>query len=337
MCLSKLLPIGDGAAYHSNTAILLLTGMVLFIWDRQWRLATVFACLASLTQQPTILYVGVLLVLGLWWAQDRRALLRLLLAYGVFLAALVAVATAAYCLTGERMLGQTGQGADSARFGLVREALRSPAATVPYLAHRVWVFGLLVLTGTGFLPLALLGGCGRRSLWIMATTVVYLLPVSVGHIYRLHYAAIPATMLCAAAVRSVAEWSTMRRRLVGPLAVATCAACAAYVGTASMDPFLNFGDRVVYSALLPAIADGFLARGERLAAKGHDAAAIRDFKHATLEDPRFRPVAYANIVKAYVRLGRPDLAAPWHAKLRALTQTQSPTRADTASPGDPAR
>ena len=322
MNLSKFLPIGEGAIFHDGTIVMLLAAMVLFTAEKQWALVTVFACLAALTQRPTIFFVGVFLLFGLLLGQDRKPLARCLLSYLAFLAVLALGIVVAGKLTGESSYWRhTLAHEDSRKLVLVREALHIPGVTIPYMLRRTWAFWLLILTGAGFLPLAMLAGCRRLSVWILAATLMYLLPISLGYIHRIHYASTPVVMLCAAGVLAIATWGRKRKILAGPLVIASSLACVACIAPTSRDWDLGFGDRVLYASLSHlAIADGFMARGARFAEAEDHAAAIQDFKRAAMESPRHRGRAYAQIAAIYDQQGRPEMARHWRHKAQALAQ-----------------
>lgn len=320
MNLSKFLPIGEGAVYHDGTIVMLLTAVVLFTAEKQWLLVTVFACLAGLTQRPTIFFVGAYLAAGVLIGPHRKPLVRCLVGYAAFMSLLALGIFAAGHVTGEWAYWQRSLAyEDTRKLTLVREALRIPGETIPYMLERTWALWLLILAGTGFLPLAMLAGCGRLSACLLCTTLLYLLPISLAPVHRIHYAALPVVMLTAAGALAVAGWRQKLRTLLCPLVVASSVACVAYIAPASSDWELRFGDRVLYASLPHmAIADGLMARGTRRAQRGENAAAIRDFRRAAMESPRHRAQAYAQIASVRDEQGRPDQASQWREKARAL-------------------
>ena len=320
MSLAKFLPIGEGAIFHDSTIVMLLAALALFAAEGQWPLAVVMACLVSLTQRPIIMYVGLFMLLGLVWRQDRRVLMRCLAIYIGFLLLAGAVTLAVGKATGDWAQWQERFAReDSRKFDLLREMVHIPGVTIPYLLRRTWTFWLLILTGAGFLPFAMLAGRDRLSVWVLVTTLLYLLPVTVGYIHRIHYASVPAAMFCLAGLRALATMSSVRRRWIGAMAVGASAACVTYVATASRDWDLRSGHRTLYASLPPAdVADGYLARASDLARAGRTPAALRCFERAAFENPGHRRAAYAAIADVCDATGRHDAAQQWRQKVQAL-------------------
>ncbi len=318
MSMTKALPIGDAAAYHDNTEMLCIAGMLLFGLERDWPLFLTCACLASLTQHPTILLVGLLIVVGMAWREDRRALGRCLFAWAAFLvlclAALYVIGHAAHDWPywRRRLLSD-----DNRRFSLLAEAARNPSSSLGYLLERMRAFWSLVLMMSGFLPLFLLGGCRRFSLWAAAATALYLLPVSASSIHRIHYVSLPVMMFAAAGIHAAAGWPRRRFVILAPLCVLVFAACAARLTGASRDTSFTFGHYVLHSsAPFNTLARGRMEFAARLASEGRPAAAIEQLRQAALEDPAARAAAYAGVAEIYERMGDSARAARWRARSR---------------------
>jgi len=331
MNVSRFLPIGDDAAYHDNTIILLLVAMTLFAVERQWALMVVFACLASLTQRPTVIYVGLFMLGGLVWRPYRSGMARSLLAYIGFLVLLAMAICVVGRATGEwsEWRESFAQG-DARRLALVHEMRHIPGVTIPYLLRRASVFWLLMFAGAGFLPFLLWPRGGRVAAWVLGATVVYLLPITVGHILRIHYLSLPAVMLGAASARSIVAWDGRRKLCVGLPAVLISAACVVYIAANSRDWELNFGDRVLHFSLPHrAVADGYLNRGIRRAQSGDSNAAIRDFRRAATESPRHRIAACQAMARIHEARGRPAIAERLRRQARLLAQTHEALRSSS--------
>ncbi len=300
--------------------MLLVAAMVLFMVQRRWRLFFVCGCLASLTQHPTILLVGLLMGAGLLWSEERPAMVRCLVGYAGFLVVCGLVLFAVGHLVGDWPQWEFRlRHDDSRRFDLLREAWAIPALTVPYILERAWAFCVLQLAMVGFLPLVLLAGCRRFSLWLVIATALYLLPVCASTIHRIHYVSLPIVTLMAASLPVFGSWRKKRRVAVGVLALVVGVGCTFRLSTASRDTSFRFSEQVLYaSAPPPALAAGLMDWAKRLQRHGKLRPAIQALKRAALESYTHRAPAYEWIAALYDEQGDPAAAGRWRARARAL-------------------